>query len=223
MLRFLKRAYWPFTWDSSGGPDHAGASRQPPLKGCTGNRDNKKKSHASLHFQGCSKPADWCLEVCSCASCVSAQAIAARCVGHLILQMAEVLEACAPANDGTGEALARNACSRTISRACKAGGFTDAALVALEGAASAELQAVSAAAAHRLNRGIWTSPGAGDLRRAVRRLSVCWRSQQQLLLTRRSISSCPLLDKHSQCLFLTVRQRAVGRAGEICMLCRCDS
>jgi len=24
LLRFLKRAYWPFSWDSAGGPDHAG-------------------------------------------------------------------------------------------------------------------------------------------------------------------------------------------------------
>jgi hypothetical protein len=31
---------------------------------------------------------------------------------------------------------------------------------------SAALRAVSATAAHRLSRGIWTSPGAGDLRRA---------------------------------------------------------
>lgn len=29
------------------------------------------------------------------------------------------------------------------------------------------MQAVSRAAAHRLKRGIWTSPGAGDLRRAI--------------------------------------------------------
>jgi len=37
-----------------------------------------------------------------------------------------------------------------------AGGFRDAAESALHGAASAELQAISAAAAHRLTRGIWT-------------------------------------------------------------------
>jgi hypothetical protein len=30
---------------------------------------------------------------------------------------------------------------------------------------SAALRAVSATAAHRLQRGIWTSPGAGDLNR----------------------------------------------------------
>mmetsp|Transcript_19795 Transcript_19795/g.59797 ORF Transcript_19795/g.59797 Transcript_19795/m.59797 type:complete len:513 (+) Transcript_19795:154-1692(+) len=70
VLRFLKRAYWPFAWDSSGGPESGG-------------------------------------------------------------------------------------------------GFRDAAMDALQGAASAELQAIAQAAAHRLERGIWTSPGAGDLRRAL--------------------------------------------------------
>ena len=52
---------------------------------------------------------------------------------------------------------------------CKlpAGGFRDAALCLLEGAESAELQAISRVAEHRLARGIWTSPGAGDLRRAL--------------------------------------------------------
>ena len=49
------------------------------------------------------------------------------------------------------------------------GGFRDAALCLLEGAESAELQAISRVAEHRLARGIWTSPGAGDLRRALRR------------------------------------------------------
>lgn len=47
------------------------------------------------------------------------------------------------------------------------GGFKDAANTILKGAASAELRAIAAAAAHRLERGIWTSPGAGDLRRAL--------------------------------------------------------
>lgn len=47
------------------------------------------------------------------------------------------------------------------------GGFRDAAKNILQGAASAELKAIAQAAAHRLERGIWTSPGAGDLRRAV--------------------------------------------------------
>jgi hypothetical protein len=37
----------------------------------------------------------------------------------------------------------------------------------LEGATSAELQVIARAAAHRLERGIWTSPGAGDVRRAI--------------------------------------------------------
>jgi hypothetical protein len=32
---------------------------------------------------------------------------------------------------------------------------------------SAALRAVSATAAHRLSRGIWTSPGGGDLVRAI--------------------------------------------------------
>ncbi|CAK0760877.1 hypothetical protein CVIRNUC_002808 [Coccomyxa viridis] len=48
-----------------------------------------------------------------------------------------------------------------------AGGFTSAAMVWLEGEARAELQAIARTAAHRLQRGIWTSPGAGDLRRAL--------------------------------------------------------
>ena len=48
-----------------------------------------------------------------------------------------------------------------------AGGFTDAAVFLLEGAADAELQAISAVAAHRLERGIFTSAGGGDLRRAL--------------------------------------------------------
>lgn len=47
------------------------------------------------------------------------------------------------------------------------GGFRDAAVNILQGAATAELKAIAQAAAHRLERGIWTSPGAGDLRRAV--------------------------------------------------------
>ncbi|KAK9826657.1 hypothetical protein WJX74_008333 [Apatococcus lobatus] len=48
------------------------------------------------------------------------------------------------------------------------GGFAGAAQVALEGGSSdAGLEAISRTAKHRLNRGIWTSPGAGDIRRAV--------------------------------------------------------
>jgi len=46
------------------------------------------------------------------------------------------------------------------------GGFDAAARVAVEGMQSAEMEAISRTAAHRLSRGIWTSPGAGDLRRA---------------------------------------------------------
>ncbi|KAK9816720.1 hypothetical protein WJX72_004217 [[Myrmecia] bisecta] len=46
------------------------------------------------------------------------------------------------------------------------GGFAGAAQVALEGEADAQLQAIARTAKHRLERGIWTSPGAGDLRRA---------------------------------------------------------
>ena len=38
---------------------------------------------------------------------------------------------------------------------------------ALEGPASAALQAIARAAANRLARGVWTSPGAGDIRRAI--------------------------------------------------------
>lgn len=47
------------------------------------------------------------------------------------------------------------------------GGFRAAARTLLEGEASAELSAISRTARHRLERGIWTSPGAGDLRRAL--------------------------------------------------------
>lgn len=46
------------------------------------------------------------------------------------------------------------------------GGFPAAAKVALEGEADAAMQAIARTAKHRLERGIWTSPGAGDLRRA---------------------------------------------------------
>lgn len=46
------------------------------------------------------------------------------------------------------------------------GGFAGAAQVALEGEADATMQAIARTAKHRLERGIWTSPGAGDLRRA---------------------------------------------------------
>lgn len=46
------------------------------------------------------------------------------------------------------------------------GGFASAAQVALEGEADAAMQAIARTAKHRLERGIWTSPGAGDLRRA---------------------------------------------------------
>ncbi len=46
-----------------------------------------------------------------------------------------------------------------------AGGFVGAAEVALEGCqGNAELEAIARTAQHRLERGIWTSPGAGDLR-----------------------------------------------------------
>uniref|UniRef100_A0A061QMV1 Protein SirB1 N-terminal domain-containing protein n=2 Tax=Tetraselmis sp. GSL018 TaxID=582737 RepID=A0A061QMV1_9CHLO len=46
------------------------------------------------------------------------------------------------------------------------GGFDDAARAAVDGMQSAEMEAIARTAAHRLSRGIWTSPGAGDLRRA---------------------------------------------------------
>ncbi|KAK9909325.1 hypothetical protein WJX75_000539 [Coccomyxa subellipsoidea] len=47
------------------------------------------------------------------------------------------------------------------------GGFHSAATIWLEGEDRAELQAIARTAKHRLERGIWTSPGAGDLRRAL--------------------------------------------------------
>ncbi|GAB4816397.1 hypothetical protein N2152v2_003443 [Parachlorella kessleri] len=50
----------------------------------------------------------------------------------------------------------------------RSGGFVGAAEAAVEGQqSSAELEAIARTAQHRLERGIWTSPGAGDLRRAV--------------------------------------------------------
>jgi hypothetical protein len=47
------------------------------------------------------------------------------------------------------------------------GGFRGAASAFLDGAESAEAEAIARTARHRLERGIWTSPGAGDLRRAL--------------------------------------------------------
>jgi hypothetical protein len=47
------------------------------------------------------------------------------------------------------------------------GGFGGAARAFLDGAESAEAEAIARTARHRLERGIWTSPGAGDLRRAL--------------------------------------------------------
>jgi hypothetical protein len=48
-----------------------------------------------------------------------------------------------------------------------AGGFDSAAKTFLSGAESAESEAISRAATHRLERGVWTSPGAGDIRRCI--------------------------------------------------------
>ncbi|KAI3424327.1 hypothetical protein D9Q98_009880 [Chlorella vulgaris] len=47
------------------------------------------------------------------------------------------------------------------------GGFVGAATVFLEGESDAAMQAISRTAKHRLERGIWTSPGGGDIRRAL--------------------------------------------------------
>lgn len=47
------------------------------------------------------------------------------------------------------------------------GGWPAAARTFLDGSESAEMEAISRTAAHRLSRGIWTSPGAGDLSRAI--------------------------------------------------------
>ena len=48
------------------------------------------------------------------------------------------------------------------------GGFRGAAKSALGSEeVSAEVRAITATAAHRLQRGIWTSPGGGDLRRCL--------------------------------------------------------
>lgn len=48
-----------------------------------------------------------------------------------------------------------------------AGGFIGASKTFLDGASSAESEAIARAALHRLQRGVWTSPGAGDIRRAL--------------------------------------------------------
>lgn len=47
------------------------------------------------------------------------------------------------------------------------GGFRAAAREAIEGPVNAQIQAIARTAAHRLERGVWTSPGAGDIRRAL--------------------------------------------------------
>jgi hypothetical protein len=47
------------------------------------------------------------------------------------------------------------------------GGFTSAARAFLQGGEDPELEAIARTARHRLERGIWTSPGAGDIRRAI--------------------------------------------------------
>jgi hypothetical protein len=47
------------------------------------------------------------------------------------------------------------------------GGWPAAARTFLDGSESAEMEAIARTAAHRLSRGIWTSPGAGDLSRAI--------------------------------------------------------
>jgi hypothetical protein len=49
----------------------------------------------------------------------------------------------------------------------RGGGFAAAAAAFLDGGGSAEFEAVARAARHRLERGIHTSPGGGDLRRAL--------------------------------------------------------
>jgi hypothetical protein len=47
------------------------------------------------------------------------------------------------------------------------GGWPAAARTFLDGSDSAEMEAIARTAAHRLSRGIWTSPGAGDISRAI--------------------------------------------------------
>lgn len=47
------------------------------------------------------------------------------------------------------------------------GGFPAAARTLLDGSENAEIEAIARTARHRLSRGIWTSPGAGDLSRAI--------------------------------------------------------
>ena len=86
------------------------------------------------------------------------------------------------------------------------GGFRDAALCLLEGAESAELQAISRVAEHRLARGIWTSPGAGDLRRALaaaQRLAILVSLWHTLLLLQASLPS--------DTVAVTYRGNALGR------------
>eukprot|EP00873_Tetraselmis_striata_P010348 jgi/Tetstr1/430612/TSEL_020409.t1 len=56
------------------------------------------------------------------------------------------------------------------------GGFDAAARVAVEGMQSAEMEAISRTAAHRLSRGIWTSPARATCGARARRrsASACW-------------------------------------------------
>ena len=129
LLRFLKRSYWPFAWDSSaaGGSSTGVHSCHPP---------NQLPKDGISQCQTAANPSSAPQPGCS-----------TQCDHHL------------------ERAHRIGCCPLDPSRA--AGGFTDAALCLLEGAESAELQAISRVAEHRLARGIWTSPGAGDLRRAL--------------------------------------------------------
>ena len=77
-------------------------------------------------------------------------------------------------------------------------------MFALEGAANAELQAISRVAEHRLERGIFTSTGGGDLRRALaaaERLAILVRWARMLLTVcqtlRTTLSRCRCRQLHS--------------------------
>lgn len=53
----------------------------------------------------------------------------------------------------------------TLSHTCSHGGFRPGAKAAIGEEMSAQLRAISTVANWRLERGVWTSPGAGDIRR----------------------------------------------------------
>lgn len=137
LLRFLKRSYWPFAWDSSAdGGSSSGVNAA--LLAAPLDADVTPQPNSAAIDSGCSRGTQ--------AGQSPSGALCRRTSEQLLHAYPRMLTVVVPS---------------------LAGGFTDAALCLLEGAESAELQAISRVAEHRLARGIWTSPGAGDLRRAL--------------------------------------------------------